>query len=143
MTDWQTFREPLPATLARTFGIAIVAGAIAAALSGRFRYWPIFSLVMLWPSFGGHWLEVFFLNGIRPRLSAVPAVQRGARLLAWFIGGIVLVFGARLTATLLLARPSIEWLTWATAGAAFVAVELIAHAALQLRGRSSFYNGRG
>jgi hypothetical protein len=137
------FREPLRTTLTRTLGIALFAAAVVAVSSGGVRRFPVLFLLMVWPSFGGHWVDVWFLNWLRPHLPATSLVQRGARVLVWFASGIVIAFGARLTARLLAGRPSIEWLTWATAGAAFVAIELVAHAALQLRGRGSFYNGLG
>ena len=61
----------------------------------------------------------------------------------WFVGGMVLALGARLTGMLLLEHQSLAWLTSATAGTVFVAIELVAHGALHLRGRPSFYNGLG
>jgi hypothetical protein len=143
MTDWQRHREPLATTLTRTVGIALVAGAIVALSSGRLRSWPTLSLLMLWPSFGGHWVELMFLNWLRPRLSANAFVQRGARVALWFVAGIVLAAGARWTASLLLVHPRVAWLTWAVAGMGFIVIELVAHAGLQLRGRPSFYDGLG
>jgi hypothetical protein len=143
MPDWRPYREPLRVTLTRTISIAIVAGAVVASRSGGIRRWPLLSLLMLWPAFGGHWIDLAFLNWLRPRLPASRRIQVGARLAVWFVGGIVLAFGARLTATLLLEHQSLAWLTWATAGTVFVAIELVAHGALYLRGRPSFYNGLG
>jgi hypothetical protein len=143
MADWQPYREPLRTTLTRTLTIAIVAGVIVAFVSGRVRLWPALVVIMLWPSFGGHWIDLLFLNWVRPRLPASRPIQLTARLAVWFAGGIVLALGARVTAMLLLSRPPVAWLTWAVAGAAFIAVELIAHAVLQFRGRPSFYNGLG
>ena len=35
------------------------------------------------------------------------------------------------------------WATWWVAGFAFIGIELVAHLGLQLRGRPSFFNGRG
>jgi hypothetical protein len=106
MTDWQPYREPLRTTLVRTVSIALLAGALVALWSGGLRRWPAMSLLMLWPAFGGHWVDLLFLNYLRP-------------------------------------RPRVAWLTWAIAGVAFITIELIAHAALHLRGRPSFYNGLG
>lgn len=143
MTDWVPYREPFRVTLIRTFGVALVVGVLIALWSGHPRYWPALSLLVLWPAFGGHWVELLFLNWARPRLPAAWPVQRGARFAFWFVGGIILAAGARLTASLVLSRPHIAWLTWAVAGVGFIAIELIAHAALQLRGRPSFYNGLG
>ena len=143
MTSWQPYREPLRSTLARTIAIAIVVGAIVAPSAGGLRSWPVISLLALWPSFGGHWVELAFLNYLRPRLPATRHVQRGARIVFWFAGGMILVLGVRITAMLLHIPHRIAGLTLATAGVAFVAIELIAHTALHLRGRPSFYNGRG
>lgn len=58
----------------------------------------------------------------------------------WFGGGVLLTIGAKLTARALLGRTLFEHLSLASAGALFVAIELIAHAALRARGRSSFYD---
>lgn len=143
MRDWQPYREPLRITLIRTVTIALLAGALAAPLFGGFRRWPIVSLLMLWPSFGGHWIDLLFLNGLRPRLPSGRVVQAVARFAVWFLGGVVLALGLRLTAAALFVHRPLLWLTWLSAGVGFVAIELIAHAALSVRGRPSFYNGLG
>lgn len=143
MNDWQPYREPLRVTLTRTITIALLAGALAAPWLGGIRRWPSISLLMLWPSFGGHWIDLLFLNVLRPHLPHARAAQFIARLAIWFLGGIVLALGLRLTATLLLAHARLLSLTWVTAGVGFVVIELVAHAALQARGRPSFYNGLG
>jgi hypothetical protein len=143
MSDWQPHREPLRTTLVRTVGIAVVAGAVVALSVGRLASWPVASLLLLWPAFGGHWIDLFFLNRVRPHLPRARGVQAAARIAVWFAGGMVLAVGVRITARLLLERPRMAWLTWAVAGALFIASELLAHAALQLRGKPSFYNGAG
>jgi hypothetical protein len=143
MPDWRPYREPLRVTLTRTISIAIVAGAVVASRSGGVRRWPLLSLLMLWPALGGHWIDLAFLNWLRPRLPVSRRIQVVARIAVWFVGGMALALGARLTATLLLEHQSLAWLTWAMAGTAFVGIELVAHGALHLRGRPSFYNGLG
>jgi hypothetical protein len=143
MAERQAYREPLRATLLRTVGIAVAVGAIIALSSRDIRRWPAVSLVLLWPSFGGHWVDLWYLNWLRPRLPAAQLIQRGARIAAWFAGGVLLGFGVRITANLLFAHPRLGWLTWASAGVAFVAIELAAHAALHLRDRPNFYDGAG
>jgi hypothetical protein len=143
MADWRPYREPLRVTLTRTLSIAIVAGAVVASRSGGIRRWPLLSLLMLWPAFGGHWIDLAFLNWLRPRLPESRQIQAAARVAMWFVGGRVLALGVRLTAMLFVKGQSLAWLTWATAGTVFVAIELVAHAALHLRGRPSFYNGLG
>jgi hypothetical protein len=127
----------------RTGTIAIVLGAVLARFWGGLAHWPIATLLVLWPSLGGHWVEVWFLNWLRPRLSAARGVQVAARVGVWFVGGVFFAIGMGLTAMKLAGvRPS-HWPTWWLGGLAFIGIELIAHLGLQLRGRPSFYNGRG
>ena len=141
--SWQPYREPLRATLIRTIAIALVVGAVLSRYWGGWSRWPVASLLVLWPSFGGHWVELWFLNWLRPRLPAARAVQVAARLAVWFAGGMVLAMGVVLTAYVLAAYPLSSWPAWWYGGLGFIGVELVAQGALQLRGRPSFYNGRG
>jgi hypothetical protein len=140
---WQPYREPIWVTLLRTGLIALIVGAILAMRSGGLARWPIAALLILWPSFGGHWVEIFFLNRLRPRIPSARAVQIFARLAVWFVGGLMLAAGMILTAIALTSYRPAHWPAWWIAGVGFIAVELVAHVFLQLRGRPSFYNGRG
>ena len=143
-SQWQPVREPLRKTLLRNGALALILGGLFARWSGGgVARWPITTLLMLWPSFGGHWVEVWFLNWLRPRLSIARAVQVGARLAVWFVGGCVLALGMGLTAMALAAPRPAQWPGWWLGGLAFICVELVAQLALQLRGQPSFYNGRG
>jgi hypothetical protein len=142
-SPWQPFREPLRTTLFRTGTIAIVVGAVLARSRGGLARWPLATLLVLWPSLGGHWVEVWFLNSLRPRLSIGCGVQVAARLAVWSVGGMGLAIGMRLTALALGSFRMARWPSWWIAGLAFIGIELVAHLALQLRGRPSFYNGRG
>ena len=143
MTSWQPFHEPPRDTLLRTLGIAVVGGGVLAHWWGGLARWPLATAVMLWPSLGGHWVELWFLNWLRPRISAARAAQIAARLVVWFVGGMVLGFGMRLTASAFTGRGSARWPAWWVAGFAFLGIELMAQTGLQLRGRPSFFNGRG
>lgn len=98
VSQWQPFREPLSTTLLRTGTIAIVVGAVTARFLGGMSRWPLTTLLVLWPSFGGHWVELWFLNWLRPRLSMSPWLQVGARVAVWFVGGTGLAIGAGLIA---------------------------------------------
>jgi hypothetical protein len=142
-SQWHPFREPLHTTVLRTGTIAIVAGAVLAGFWGGPARWPIATLLVLWPSFVGHWIEVWFLNWLRSRLPAARGAQAAARIVTWFIGGIGLAIGMRLTATAFTGFQPGRWPPWWLGGLAFIGIELLAHLALQLRGRPSFYNGRG
>jgi len=140
---WQPFHEPLRRTLLRNGAIAILVGAVIARFWGGLPRWPLVTLLALWPSLGGHWVEVWFLNWLRPRIPAARRVQVAARFVVWFAGGLGLAVGLALTAITLAGYRPGHWPTWWLAGLAFICVELLAHLALQLRGRPSFYNGRG
>ena len=61
----------------------------------------------------------------------------------WFIGGLVLGLAMRLTMTTFTGRQIMWWPAWWAAGLAFLGIELAAQTGLQLRGRASFFNGRG
>lgn len=110
---------------------------------GGLSRWPVATLLVLWPSFGGHWVEVWFLNWLRPRLPGTRAVQVVARLATWFVGGVALALGMALTARALAGFWPGRWPAWWLGGLAFIGIELVVHIMLQLRGRPSVYNGRG
>jgi hypothetical protein len=142
-SQWQPFSEPLHVTLIRNGTIAIVLGAVVARFWGGLSRWPLAALLALWPSLGGHWLEVWFLNWLRPRLSAARPVQIAARIAMWFVGGIGLALGMGLTAIVLTRSRPVHLPTWWMAGLAFICLELAVHLILQLRGGPSSYNGCG
>ena len=139
MTTWQPYDEPLRATLARTFGIAILAGGVLAYWRGGFTWWPLASALVLWPSFGGHWLEVWFLNWLRPRL---PDTRGGAGCCSPF-GVVHRRHRSRTRHALHCDRADRDSATagmiaWWIAGLGFIGIELVAQLVLELRGRPSF-----
>ena len=141
-TSWQPYHEPLRTTLVRTILIGLVIGLIVARLQGQPEAWPHWTAFVLWFSFGGHWVELFFLNWLRPRLAPARWMQVAGRLVTWLIGGTLLLVGARSMFWLFGVQPfrlSLWWL----GGLGFVGVEFLAHTGLVLLGRPSFYNGRG
>jgi hypothetical protein len=143
MAPWQPFREPIGHTLVRTGTIALVGGAVLARFWGGLGRWPLATLLVLWPAFGGHWVELWFLNWLRPRLPVGRAAQAAARLGVWFAGGIALGLGMAMTARFVGGLRPARWPAWWLAGLAFIGVELVVHLFLQLRGCRSFFNGRG
>lgn len=143
-SPWQPYREPLRTTLLRTVTLALILGAVLTRWwGGGVIRWLLLSFLMLWPAFGGHWVDLWFLNWLRPRLSAARAAQIAGRLGVWFTGGAVLLLGMCLTALALPGFRPPAWPAWWLAGIMFIGVELAAHLVLSLRGRPSFYDGRG
>lgn len=139
---WRPVKEPIATTLKRTGGIALIVGAILAWRSHDLRLWPIASLLVFWPAFGGHWVEIVFLNYVRPRLPNARPMQLGARLAVWFVGGVVLLAGMMLTAKLLDSGAGVHWPAWWVGGLAFIGIELIVHLILLMRGKPNAYAGR-
>src|SRR5690349_12319063 len=88
-TEWQRVEEPLGRVLRRTIGIALVIGAVFALRTHHVRILLPMAVVALWPSLGGHYVELAFLNGLRPRLPSRRAVQVAARLAVWALAGVV------------------------------------------------------
>jgi len=135
------YQEPLLITLVRT---GLIALAIGLGITGRnLAQLPAATSLALWPSLGGHYVEIGFLNVLRPRLPSTRFGQIAGRIATWFIGGMILALGMKLTATALPGLRPLHWLRWWMAGLAFIGIELVVHLVLQLSGRPSFYNGRG
>jgi len=96
---WKDWRN-----LARTVAIAVVVSAALAWRWGRWTHWPTLALLILWPSLGGHYVDLLFLNYLRPRVPATRGVQLGMRGVVWFLGGVGLAVGMWGTAMLVGSR---------------------------------------
>jgi hypothetical protein len=140
---WQPYREPVRATLLRTVGLALVLGAVLARSSGGPARFLLWTSIMLWPLLGGHFVELWFLNWLRPRLPGPRVAQATARVIVWFVSGAGLALCMYLTALAFAGHRTARWPAWWVGGLAFVGVELAVHLILQLRGRPNFYSGRG
>jgi len=70
-------------------------------------------------------------------------VQVVARVALWFLGGLVFQAAMRLTAAALTGLHRASHVVWWIGGVAFICIELVAQLVLRLRGRPSFYDGRG
>ena len=127
----------------RNVSIAVLLGAVVTLTTGRFSRWPLAALLALWPSLGGHWLEVFFLNWLRPRLPAARGVQVLARIGLWFAGGMGFAAAMRVTAMVLAALPAMTSWSWWLGGLGFIGIELVAHLVLMARRLPSFCDGLG
>jgi len=140
-TEWERVEEPLGSTLRRTVGIALAIGALFAFRSHHLRTLLPMAVVALWPSLGGHYVEIAFLNKLRPRLPRHRSVQVAARLATWLVAGVALYLLMACTALLLSLRFPPWSFCW-LGGPAFIVIELLAHVGLALRGLPNFYDGR-
>ena len=153
---FQPYRESLLTTVARTGAIAIVVTTVICLV--QFHHLPstsgqlyfCFGLLVFvsWITFGGHWVEIAYLNGIRPRIAHWPDSSLTVlRLCVWIVGGALLFAAGLISRTLLLtgALPpkSQAFGALLVGGPAFIVVEMVAHIFLMGRGRPSFWNRRG
>ena len=153
---FSAYRESLTATVTRTGATAVAVASIAIftrlhrlpASGGEWFGWFVWVVAVGWISFGGHWAELLYLNGIRPRIANwSDSTLVCVRLVIWLVGGAILFLGAVLSRNLLMSGqvPGHAQLGWALryGGPLFVAVELVVHLVLLLTGRPSFWNRRG
>ena len=138
----QRFAEPWHATALRTVGLAIAIGLGVGLIKGRLAVVPSVTLLALWFTLGGHFLELLFRNRLGQYIGNRPAVFSFARIAYWFASGAVLFEGAVATQSLF-SGPMPVRLSWWLAGIGFVGVELLIHSGLRARGEPSFYDRRG
>ena len=137
VTESPKFHEPFPKTLGRNGLIAAVAGLSLAAARGRLNLWLPLAVVALWFSLGGHYVEVGYLNGLRPRLSVGVPQRLLARVSLWFAGGCVLYLGAAASSGVL--GVPMKGANFWMGGLGLIGIELLAHSALRFRGRPSIF----
>jgi len=107
-SQWQSFREPLGATLLRNGIIAIAIGVVLAWLWGGLARWPIASLLAL--AFARRPLVGSMVPqlGCGPGFPAASTVQAPARVVVWFVGGTGLAIAMALTAMVLGVRLAVQ-----------------------------------
>lgn len=136
------FAEPWRTTGLRTGSLALLIGTGVSLATRRPAALLVGTVLALWFTLGGHFVELLFRNRLRRLISPQPLPQASARLLYWFVGGSVLYAGVLATGIIVLHHRVLPW-PWWTGGLLFVALELVVHGLLQLRRQPSFYNGRG
>ena len=141
MTTGERFSEPWPTTLARTAGLALVIGIGVGLYQHRLSAVPTTTVLALWFTLGGHFVELWYRNELRPRIASRP-LALFARLIAWFVGGSALFWGALVTRTLMGDHRNTSWPWWA-GGVLFVGAELAIHVWLRVRRQPSVFDGRG
>jgi hypothetical protein len=140
--SWEPFVESWRTTARRTGLLALAVGVGVGFYQRQLAVVPSATLLALWFTLGGHFLEVLLRNQLRQRINGQAAIQALARVACWFAGGAVLYEGALWTWAILTGRSAALW-PWWKAGIAFVGIELVVHLVLRLRGQPSFYDGRG
>jgi hypothetical protein len=128
--------------LARNAAIAIVVAGIVALVRHDLRAFLPVAALALWPSLGGHYVELAFVNQMRTRISRGWLIQTVARVVVWFAGGVLLYLCMVVTAYIFPIKP-LPLRLWWCGGFLFIGVELVVHAFLTFRGEASVYDGHG
>ena len=150
------YRESVAATVIRTGGIAIIVATLVTvarlrhlpASSAEWYGWLVLVVFVGWFSFGGHWVELAYLNGIRPKIAhwSDPSLVF-IRLGVWLIGGAILYLGAVASRSVMTAGElpgqADLFKVLLYGGPVFAVIELFPHTFLQLSGKPSFWNFRG
>jgi len=90
--------------------------------------------------FGGHWLELLFINYIKFALPKNILLLYFIRIVYWFLCSVPLFFIADLVDNLFSHNTGHLGHWWAF-GFFYIAIELFMHAIMQIRSKKSFYNG--
>ena len=140
-TSSPRFVEPFRRTLARNVALAAAVGTVLALQRRDLKLLLPATILAMWFSLGGHYVELAFLNHTRFRVGQGRLTQALLRLLVWSCGGALLYGGMAATARALAigAPPLRLWL----GSVLLVGIELIVHVVLAVRGLPNFYDGRG
>lgn len=135
------FSEPWHTTALRNGSIALGVGLGVGLYQRHLAVVPLVTLLALWFTLGGHYVELLFRNRLGPLLAS-PGPRALVRLVYWFAGGSVLYALALVTRGIFTGRRAVPW-PWWTGGVLFLAVELLIHLLMRVRQQPSFYDGRG
>jgi len=125
----------------RNVTIAAVVGVVFTFQRRDFNSLLPTTVLALWFSLGGHYVELAFLNGVRARLPRRRLTQALARLLVWSCGGALLYSCMVATARVLpIHGPPLRLLWLGTV--LFIGIELAVHAVLAILRLPNVYDGR-
>jgi len=107
---------------------------------GKLVLFEMIWLVVFCIVFGGHWLELVFINRIKFTLPKNILSLYFIRIVYWFLCAVPLFFTANLIAHLF-SHKTVQMGRWWIFGFFYIGIQLLMHAIMQLRLKKSFYNG--
>src|SRR5215813_2545306 len=107
-----TFAEPRRTTALRTGSIALAIGVGVALVRRQLSLLPVVTLMALWFTLGGHYVELLFRNRLAPLVDGSPQRLAFVRLPYWFVGGSLLYAGALATQGILDGRGHVSRPWW-------------------------------
>jgi hypothetical protein len=139
----ESFIQTIIRTIVTTTIIAVILYCSHIFPSGEKSKLTLFE--MIWSAvfcivFGGHWLELIFINHLKFALPKSILVLYFIRISYWFLCSIPLFFLAELIANLF-SDNRVYLGHWWTFGFFYIGIQLIMHAIMYIRFKKSFYNG--
>ncbi len=139
----ESFIQTVTRTIITTTIIALILSLCkifpSAGKTGLAVFGPIWAFVFC-IVFGGHWLELLFVNRIKFALPKNIFILYSVRICYWFLSSIPLFALATWVNDLLSNRTS-HLGRWWIFGFFYIGIQLVMYAIMQLRSKKSFYNG--
>ena len=138
----ESFIQTVLRTMLTTTIIAVILYWLHVFPAGEISELTLFE--MIWSVvfcivFGGHWLELLYINSIKFALPKNILLLYFARIAYWFLCAIPLFFLANLV-TNLFPYNALHLVRWWAFGVFYIGIQMFMHALMQLRFKKSFYN---
>jgi len=139
----ESFIQTAGRTVLTTTIIAVILNWLHVFPSGgesKLTVFEIIWLIIFCIVFGGHWLELLFINHIKFALPKNILVLYLLRIVYWFLCSIPLFIAAGLINNLFSHKTGYLGHWW-TFGFLYIGIQLLMHAIMHIRFKKSFYNG--
>lgn len=147
MRSPEKYHEPFLQTVKRTIitttiiaAIITFAGVFPAGGKSKLVLFGISWAMVFCIVFGGHWLELLFINYIKFVLPKNIIVLYLVRMAYWFLSSIPLFIVAGQVANLF-SGETVHIGRWWAFGLIYIGIELFMYAMMQIKTKKSFYNG--
>jgi hypothetical protein len=139
----EPFIQTVRRTIITTTIIAIIlylAGIFPASEINKLTVFCIIWSIAFCIVFGGHWLELLFINHIKFILPKNILSLYFIRIVFWFLCSVPLFILANLVSNLL-SHKTAHLGHWWTFGLLYICIQLLMYAIMHMRSKKSFYNG--
>lgn len=147
MKNPEKYKESFIQTIVRTIITSAIIALILnwlhvfhSAEKSKILLFEIIWLVVFCIVFGGHWLELLFINRIKFALPKSKLLLIVSRIVFWYLCSIPLFFCGNFIIDLFSQKTAHLGQLWIF-GFCFIGIELFMHALMQIRNKKSFYNG--
>ncbi len=139
----ELFFQTVKRTIITTTVIAIVltwSGVFPTGGKSKPELFGMIWLIAFCIVFGGHWLELVFINYLKFGLPGNILLLYFVRIAYWFLCSVPLFIAANAVANLF-SHTTQHLGRWWAFGLIYIGIQLLMHAIMHIRLRKSFYNG--